>query len=93
MSNPWNQHHKSASLPTGCRPDAVAQVRAAYRLKPFGMAQSLGVTVSELAECEAKSLWPRSENACRKLVQMARAKGVEIAPPDSLAQNDEPSLF
>lgn len=94
MTNPWTQQDRSSHLPAGCAPDAIANVRAAYGLKAFEMTRRLGITVSELTACETESRWPHGDNARRKLVEMAREKGLVIAPPELYPASDaEPSLF
>jgi len=88
MGTPWPRAGKSA-VPDGCAPDAVARVRAAYRVHAITMAQWLGITVSELVACERDGVWPRSANARAKLLAIARTEGVEITAPAEA----EPSLF
>ncbi len=68
----------------------ILTVREAYRVDQFKMASWLGITVSELSACERDGTWPRSENARRKLIEIAATEGLTIAPP---APEAEPSLF
>ena len=79
-SNPWPMPPKET--PAGYVPDAVKRVRQARKLTGFAMTQALGITVSQLNECEANSRWPQSENARRKLIELASSAGVDIGQPE-----------
>ncbi len=80
-------------VPPGFEPTAVLMVREAHGLKCFYMTQRLGITVSELTECENAARWPKSKNAREKLIAMANEKQVDIGQEKENKSEQEATLF
>jgi hypothetical protein len=84
-----------SDVPPGYAANAVKLVRDAAKLKGFAMVRALGITATELGECQAVPRWPHSENARAKLISLAREHGVDIgqSPPEGEPNDEQGCLF
>ena len=89
MSNPWPT--PTPPTPAGYKTDAVVLLHRALGVSSFEMAKRLGITVSELGECERQGRWPHGEKARAGLIEQAHEHFVNIGSGDTSAP--ESTLF